>query len=92
MTVSESIEILFDNGISGLTIGKPPKGPDSPAWFVKCEQGVQTGKAGNQMIVGHQTCGESIVECLNTMLPQVKAAFKLKKGVSPILTPGGRRE
>lgn len=92
MTVSESIEVLFDHGIISLTIGKPPKGPGSPAWFLKAEQGVQTGAAGNQMIVVHQTVGESIGECLNQMTPQVEAASKLKKGQSPILTPGGRRE
>ena len=71
MSVSESIECLFDNGISGLTIGKPPKGPDSPEWFIKADQGITTGPRGNQMICGHQVDGETIGDCLNRMCFQV---------------------
>jgi hypothetical protein len=91
MSVSECIEVLFDNSISGLTIIKPPPGQNAPAWVIKAEQGIQTGQPGNQMIVGHQAVGESIVECLNQLTPLVTASAKLKKGQSPILTPGGKR-
>ena len=92
MSISDQIESLFDEGVSGLTIGRPPKGPDSPAWFIKAEQGIVTGPRANQMIAGHQVDGGSISDCLNRLQVQVEAVGKMNKGKSPILTPGGRRE
>lgn len=92
MTISESIEVLFDEGIAGITIGKPPKGAGTPEWFVKAEQGITTGPTGNQIITGHQCTGGTISECLNRLQLQVEAIAKMNKGKSPILTPGGRRE
>lgn len=92
MTVSESIEILLDS-VQGLSIAKPPPGPNAPKFFMKSDQVIETGQPGNFITLNHQTVGDSIVDCIEQLKKQVEGASALgKKKSSPILTRGGTRE
>jgi hypothetical protein len=87
MSISESIEDLFEKGCSKLTIGKIPPQPNAPYLYVGCDQHVQMGAPGNGMIVNHQVAGESVANCLCELfkrVDQVKALERTPSGIVPI--------
>ena len=83
MTITDTIESLFKDGVISLTIGTTPKG----SRFVQAQQAVLNGNGGNCQQIMHQVEG-NLADCINVLQDFVSHANEKR---SLLTLPRGAR-